>query len=49
MPDTMRESRPAVDDERRPEPADDTHLACLERASRTPALAGWQLDTDTGG
>ncbi|MFJ1767283.1 hypothetical protein ACIOD2_43605 [Amycolatopsis sp. NPDC088138] len=47
MPDTMQEIRQAVDDERRPEPADDTHLACLERARLTPALAGWQLDTDT--
>ncbi|MEA5362828.1 hypothetical protein VA596_25060 [Amycolatopsis sp., V23-08] len=49
MPDTMQEVHQAVDGERGPEPADDTHLACLERARRTPALAGWQLDTDTEG
>jgi len=49
MPDTMREGRrsgPAADGERGPEATDDTHRVCLERARRTPALSGWQLDAE---
>jgi hypothetical protein len=43
----MRESQ-AVDGEHGPDAADDTHRVCLERARRTPALSGWQLDIETG-
>ncbi|MFI5592024.1 hypothetical protein ACIA5G_43745 [Amycolatopsis sp. NPDC051758] len=27
-----------------PGPPEDEHRVCLERARRTPALAGWQVD-----